>query len=81
MPSDRKHHKDPPANSPPIDHVPVNYTRRGLKRGAIAAATFGLFVWCAIVVPVAIALGMAAIGLWVITENGRDWLKRKRADA
>lgn len=76
-----KHHKDPPATSPPKDHVPVNYTRRGLKRGAIAAATFGLFVWCAIVVPVAIALGVTAIGLWLITERGRDWLKRKRADA
>ena len=75
------HHKDPPATEPPKDHVPVNYARRGLKRGAIAAATFGLFVWCAIVVPFAIALGVTAIGLWLITEHLSDWINRKRADA
>lgn len=80
MPADRKHHKDPPASSEPRDHVPTTgtYDKRGIKRGAMAAVSFGAAGLIYALMPIAFAFGGAALGIWWVAADFRDWLDRRR---
>jgi hypothetical protein len=80
MPSDRKHHKDPPLTEAPRDYTPSTYTRRGLKRAATAAAVAGLTGFTYALLPMAFAVGGAALGIWYVGAKFYEWLDAGRDD-
>jgi len=71
----KKHHRDPPPTTTPLDHEPVNYTRRGLKRGLIAAAVAALTALTYALMPIAFAVGGAILGLWWAAAAIYEWLE------
>lgn len=83
MPKYRDGWNDPPPTTTPLDHEPVNYARRGVKRGLVAGCVAGLAGLTYALMPIAFAFGGAAIGIWWIASDFRDWLNRRRdaADA
>jgi hypothetical protein len=70
-----KHHRDPPPTAVPLDHEPTNYVRRGLKRGAIAFAAAALTVVTCALMPIAFAVGGAALGVWWAGATFYEWLE------
>lgn len=71
-----KHHRDPPPTATPLDHTPANYVRRGLKRAAIAFATVVLTGMTYALLPIAFAVGGAALGVWWVCAAIYEWLER-----
>ena len=69
-----EHHRDPPPTTTPLDHEPVNYVRRGLKRGLSAAATAALTGLTYALMPIAFAIGGALLGLWWAAAAFYEWL-------
>lgn len=71
---------DPPPTAVPLAHEPTNYARRSLKRGLIAAATIAVTGLTYAILPIAFAVGGAALGVWWIAAAIYDWLDGHTVD-
>lgn len=71
---------DPPPTTTPLDHEPVNYVRRGLKRGMIAAATTAVTGLTYALMPITFAVGGALLGLWWAAAAFYEWLDGNTID-
>lgn len=79
-----KHHRDPPPTTVPLDHEPTAGTiykpRRVWKRALTAAACAAVISLTYALIPIAFAVGGAAIGVWFVGAEIYDWLDRRTAD-
>lgn len=83
MPPDTKHHRDPPPTTTPLDHEPataIPSTGQVWKRALTAAACAGVIGLTYALIPIAFAVGGAAIGVWFVGAEIYDWLDRQTAD-
>lgn len=79
-----KHHKDPPPRTTPTDYVPtgaIYNPRRTIKRSLAAFAVAGAAGFTYAIMPIAFAMGGAALGVWWIASDFRDWLARRASAA
>ena len=79
-----KHHRDPPSTAVPLDHAPMAGTiykpHRAWKRALTAAACAGVIGLTYALIPIAFAVGGAAIGIWFVGAEVYGWLESKTAD-
>ena len=76
-----EHHKDPPPTAVPLDHEPQTpSTGRTLNRALTAAACAAVIGLTYALIPIAFAVGGAAIGVWFVGAEVYGWLDRQTAD-
>lgn len=74
-----KHHRDPPPTAVPLDHEPatsIPSTGQVWKRALTAAACAAVIGLTYALIPIAFAVGGAAIGIWFVGAEVYDWLDR-----
>ena len=78
-----KHHKDPPPTAVPLDHEPataIPSTGQVWKRALTAAACAAVIGLTYALIPIAFAVGGAAIGVWFVGAEVYGWLDAGRDD-
>ncbi|WP_242221617.1 hypothetical protein [Shinella zoogloeoides] len=84
MPKYRDGWNDPPPTAVPLDHEPTASTihkpRRVWKRALTAAACAAVIGLTYALIPIAFAVGGAAIGVWFVGAEVYGWLESKTAE-
>lgn len=83
MPKYKDGWNDPPPTSVPLDHEPATAippTGQVWKRALTAAACAAVIGLTYALIPIAFAVGGAAIGVWFVGAEVYGWLERRTAD-
>lgn len=77
MPKYRDGWNDPPPTTTPLDHEPATPTTGATwKRALTAAACAAVFGLTYALIPIAFAVGGAAVGVWFVGAEIYAWLDR-----